>query len=427
MPLTFEAARAAGGDPRLGGGDGFDDTVDLPEILLSIAHFFRHESCGQCVPCRIGTERQAELLARLKSGQLLGSLGEEMALMRELGQAMRDASICGLGQTASSAIESALARFPFSRARRRRSCHEPGRHPVQPAAGVAPAAAAAAAAGGAAGRARDRRQKRGGGPGATVLEACRQAGAEVPTLCFLETLTPVNACRLCVVEQEGARVLVPACSRRAEPGMKIKTRSERVDTSRRLVLELLASAVDLETAPSLAPLFAEYGATPRRFGANASTVAQPILEDNQLFARDYGKCVLCYKCVEACGVDAQNTFAIGIAGRGFEAHVATELKVPLPESGCVFCGNCIAVCPTGALVPTHELELRRAGEWAPERQTVTDTICPYCGVGCTLSLHVQDEKIVKVSSPFENSVTAGNLCVKGRFGWEFVNNKPAGT
>ena len=264
-------------------------------------------------------------------------------------------------------------------------------------------------------------------PGATVLEACRQAGAEVPTLCFLETLTPVNACRLCVVEQEGARVLVPACSRRAEAGMKIKTRSERVDTSRRLVLELLASAVDLETAPSLEPLFEEYGASKQRFGAAASTVAQPILEDNQLFARDYSKCVLCYKCVEACGVDAQNTFAIGIAGRGFEAHVATELAVPLPESGCVFCGNCIAVCPTGALVPIHELELRRQGEWAPERQTATDTICPYCGVGCTLTLHVQDEKIVKVSSPFENSVTAGNLCVKGRFGWEFVNNRPPST
>ncbi len=260
-------------------------------------------------------------------------------------------------------------------------------------------------------------------PGATVLEACRKAGAEVPTLCFLETLTPVNACRLCVVEQEGARVLVPACSRRAEPGMKIKTRSERVDTSRRLVLELLASAVDLETSPDLEPLFAEYGASKQRFG-KASTVAQPILEDNELFARDYAKCVLCYKCVEACGVDAQNTFAIAIAGRGFTAHVATELAVPLPESGCVFCGNCIAVCPTGALVPTHELEMRRAGEWAPERQTQTDTICPYCGVGCTLTLHVQDEKIVKATSPFENDVTAGNLCVKGRFGWEFVNNRP---
>lgn len=261
-------------------------------------------------------------------------------------------------------------------------------------------------------------------PGATVLEACRAAGADIPTLCFLETLTPVNACRLCVVEQEGARVLVPACSRRAEGGMKIKTRSERVDTSRKMVLELLASAVDLDNAPGLQPLFAEYGVRRQRFGAGASTVAQPVLEDNQLFARDYSKCVLCYKCVEACGVDAQNTFAIGIAGRGFEAHVATELAVPLPESGCVFCGNCIAVCPTGALVPTHELELRREGQWAPERQTVTDTICPYCGVGCTLSLHVQDEKIVKVSSPFENSVTAGNLCVKGRFGWEYVNNRP---
>ena len=258
-------------------------------------------------------------------------------------------------------------------------------------------------------------------PGATVLEACRKAGAEVPTLCFLETLTPVNACRLCVVEQEGARVLVPACSRKAEAGMKVHTNSARVRTSRKVVLELLASSVDLSTADELKPLLAEYGADPARFGAAAATVAQPVKDDNDLYVRDYSKCVLCYKCVEACGTDAQNTFAIAVAGRGFHAHISTELDVPLPESACVYCGNCIAVCPTGALMAKPEFSLRQAGQWAPERQTAVDTICPYCGVGCTLTAHVQDERIVKVTSPFENGVTRGNLCVKGRFGFEYVN------
>jgi NADP-reducing hydrogenase subunit HndD len=133
--------------------------------------------------------------------------------------------------------------------------------------------------------------------------------------------------------------------------------------------------------------------------------------------------VLCYKCVEACGADHQNTFAIAVAGRGFDAHIATELDVPLPDSACVYCGNCIQVCPTGALMPKPEFELRLAGEWRPQTQTVTDTICPYCGVGCTLSVHVQDQRIVKVMSPLDNDVTLGNLCVKGRFGWEYVNNK----
>ena len=256
--------------------------------------------------------------------------------------------------------------------------------------------------------------------GTTIIDACKTLGIDIPTLCYLETLTPVNACRVCVVEVEGARVLAPACSRRVDPGMVIKTRSPRVDLSRKLVLELLASSVDLSTAPTLEPMFKEYDANPGRFGA-CETVAQPVKVDNDLYVRDYGKCVLCYKCVEACGTDAQNTFAIAVAGRGFDAHISTELDVPLPDSACVYCGNCIQVCPTGALMAKPEFDLRQAGQWRPETQQVTDTICPYCGVGCTLSVHVQDQQIVKVMSPLDNEVTRGNLCVKGRFGFEYVN------
>jgi len=257
--------------------------------------------------------------------------------------------------------------------------------------------------------------------GATILDACRDAGLDVPTLCYLETLTPVNACRVCVVEVEGARVLAPACSRRIEPGMVVRTRSPRVDLSRKLVLELLGSSVDLSTAPTLEPLMREYGADPGRFGPAPATVRQSPKVDNDLYMRDYSKCVLCYKCVEACGTDAQHTFAIAAAGRGFDAHISTEFDVVLPESACVYCGNCIAVCPTGALMAKHEYDLREAGAWKPEVQTATDTTCPYCGVGCTLTVHVQDRRIVKVTSPLESEVTRGNLCVKGRFGFEYVN------
>lgn len=262
--------------------------------------------------------------------------------------------------------------------------------------------------------------------GATLLEACRAAGKDVPTLCYHETLTPVNACRVCVVEVEGARVLAPACSRRAEAGMTVHTNSPRVRTARKVVLELLASSVDLSTADELQPMLREYGADPARFGAAPATVSQPVKDDNDLYVRDYSKCVLCYKCVEACGTDAQHTFAIAVAGRGFHAHISTELDVTLPESACVYCGNCIAVCPTGALMAKPEFALRQAGQWAPERQTAVDTICPYCGVGCTLTTHVQDARIVKVTSPFDNGVTQGNLCVKGRFGFEYVNEPDTG-
>jgi predicted molibdopterin-dependent oxidoreductase YjgC len=256
----------------------------------------------------------------------------------------------------------------------------------------------------------------------TILDACRRLGIATPTLCYADTLTPVNVCRVCVVEVEGSRVLVPSCSRKVEPGMIVHTDSERVRTSRRMVLELLGSSVDLSTAPDAQRYVDEYGADPDRFGERA-TVAQPVKVDNDLYVRDYSKCILCYKCVEACGVDHQNTFAISTAGRGFEAHISTEFDVDLPESACVYCGNCIAVCPTGALMFTSEYELRREGTWNEAEQSQVDTVCPYCGVGCNLTLHVQDDAIVKVTSPDDHDVTRGNLCIKGRFGFQFVQNR----
>ena len=260
--------------------------------------------------------------------------------------------------------------------------------------------------------------------GGTILDALNRAGIETPTLCFLQSLTPVNACRVCVVELEGARALVPACARRAESGMKIHTDSERVRHSRKMVLEFLASAVDLSTAPSAQQYCKRYGADPQRYGPRRATVATPAKIDNALYVRDYAKCILCYKCVEACGVDAQNTFAIAVAGRGFDAHISTEYDVALPDSACVYCGNCIGVCPTGALMFSSEYELRARGEWDEAQQTQTDTICSYCGVGCTLTLHVQENEIVKVTSPIENEVTSGHLCIKGRFGFSYVQNRP---
>src|SRR5215472_14801711 len=261
--------------------------------------------------------------------------------------------------------------------------------------------------------------------GSTILDAARQLGIDTPTLCFLESLTPVNVCRVCVVELEGSRVLVPACSRKVEPNMSIKTDSERVRLSRRVVLEFLGSSVDVSTAPAFKEYMGRYDAHPERFGSSAATVAQPPKIDNDLYVRNYSKCILCYKCVEACGVDAQNTFAIAVAGRGFSARIATEFDVPLPDSACVYCGNCIGVCPTGALMFKTEYDMREAGTWDESRQGQTTTICPYCGVGCNLTVHEQDGNIVKVTSPIDHNVTHGNLCIKGRFGWQFVQIEPA--
>ena len=261
-------------------------------------------------------------------------------------------------------------------------------------------------------------------PGSSLREACLTAGVEIPTLCFTPNFTPANACRLCVVELEGARTLVPACSRPVEPGMRIQTGSDRVRLSRRLVLEFLASSVDLSIASELQALLAEYGGRPERFTAEAATVAQPVKVDNDLYLRDYSKCVLCYRCVQACGSEAQNTFAIWVSGRGFGARIATEFDAALPDSACVYCGNCIEVCPTGALMFKTEFDLREAGTWAEERQHTTTTICPYCGVGCNLNLVVQDNQVVRVNSPAAHDITHGNLCIKGRFGTQPLDRRP---
>ncbi len=291
--------------------------------------------------------------------------------------------------------------------------------------------------------------------GTTILQACRAQGIDIPTLCHGETVEPEGVCRLCVVDT-GGRVLAPSCSAMVSQGMNVNTGNERVRVSRKLVLELLGSSVNVDLAGpalpdgSIASYMARYSADPSRFGppappaaagerdtrgtghhhapdgSTAETVAQPVKVDNSLFVRDYARCILCYKCVEACGVDAQNTFAISVAGRGFDARISTEYDIPLAEGACIFCGNCINVCPTGALMFSSEYELRQAGTWDESAQTVTDTICPYCGVGCTLQLHVQDNRIVKVLSPADSDVTQGNLCVKGRFGFEFVQVRPKG-
>ncbi|HUJ34785.1 MAG TPA: 2Fe-2S iron-sulfur cluster-binding protein [Solirubrobacteraceae bacterium] len=282
--------------------------------------------------------------------------------------------------------------------------------------------------------------------GSTILDACAKLGIDTPTLCYGETLTPANACRVCVVELEGARTLVPACSRKVEPDMVIQTNSPRVRLSRKMVIEFLASSVDLSITPPAADYQRRYNAHPERYGPpappdperdrkptghherpdgdTAATVHAPAKVDNDLYVRDYSRCILCYKCVDACGEQYQNTFAITVAGRGFDARISTEYANPLPESACVYCGNCIAVCPTGALMFRSEHDLREAAAWDESRQTETDTVCPYCGVGCNLTLRVQDNQIVKVTSPNDHDITRGNLCIKGRFGFQHVDPKP---
>jgi len=204
--------------------------------------------------------------------------------------------------------------------------------------------------------------------GATLLEAARQAGQDVPVICYHDATTSNGLCRLCVVEVEGRRLLQAACVTPAEPGMVVSTRSPRVERSRRTILEMLNSAVDLGQAPEIQAQLADYDADPDRF-PDARVRAIPLIDDNPFYVRDYSQCVLCWRCVQVCAADAQYTFALTLDGRGFETRVSTAFDAPLPESPCVFCGQCVGVCPTGALKPKIEWGLEQGWDAAQIRHS----------------------------------------------------------
>jgi NADH dehydrogenase/NADH:ubiquinone oxidoreductase subunit G len=194
--------------------------------------------------------------------------------------------------------------------------------------------------------------------GTTIHAAAKQAGIDIPTICYDERCTANGLCRMCVVEVVGARVLAASCVAPATQGMQVATRSERVDRSRRTILEMLDSAVDLSEAPEIQAHVAEYSPVLGRFGA-CERRDPPVVDDNPMYVRDYNKCILCWRCVQVCADDAQRTYAINFDGRGFATQIGTFEDKPMPETSCVFCGQCVGVCPTNALKPKREYLLEQ--------------------------------------------------------------------
>lgn len=194
--------------------------------------------------------------------------------------------------------------------------------------------------------------------GKTLLDAARENGIDIPTICFHEATTANALCRICVVEVEGQRVLQPSCVVKAAAGMKVQTRSEKVIRARRTILEMLASTMDLSESPEIQNMMFEYGASSSRF-PDAERRESPVIDDNPMYVRDYSKCLLCWRCVQVCAEDAQYTFAINFNGRGFETQIGTFFEKPIPETSCVLCGQCVGVCPTGALKPRREFLLEQ--------------------------------------------------------------------
>ena len=189
--------------------------------------------------------------------------------------------------------------------------------------------------------------------GTTILQAARSIGKLVPTICYHEHFTAPSLCRICVVEVEKSRVLVQACSRPCENGMIVHTDSPRVQRARQTILELLNSSVDLSAAPEIQNYLSTFHADVTKY-ADGARRARPTHDDNPFYFRDYSKCIMCWRCVQACGEDVQWTFAIAKAGRGFDARIATFFDAPIPKTTCVYCGNCVQACPTGALKSKRE-------------------------------------------------------------------------
>jgi len=206
--------------------------------------------------------------------------------------------------------------------------------------------------------------------GKTLLEAARENGMDIPTICFHEATTANGLCRMCVVEVEGARVLQPSCIVQGAEGMKVKTRSEKVDRSRKTILEMLDSTMDLSEAGEIQTMMKDYGADPERF-PDAIRRESDVIDDNPMYVRDYSKCLLCWRCVQVCAEDAQYTYAINFEGRGFETQIGTFFDKPIPETSCVLCGQCVGVCPTGALKPKRQFMLEQG--MSPNEISVLNT------------------------------------------------------
>ncbi len=188
--------------------------------------------------------------------------------------------------------------------------------------------------------------------GTTILDAAAQLGIEIPVICYHPHLTANGLCRICSVDA-GWRVQAAACVAECSDGMEVKTQTDQVRRGRRTILELLASTVNLEEAPEILALLAEYGGDEGRFAGGARREV-PVYDDNPFYLRDYSQCINCWRCVQVCAEDAQFAYALNFDGRGFNTTIGTFFGEGMLNTTCVFCGQCVGVCPTGALKPKRQ-------------------------------------------------------------------------
>lgn len=250
--------------------------------------------------------------------------------------------------------------------------------------------------------------------GETIFKAAQRHGIDIPHLCFKDELGESGNCRACMVEIEGERVLAPSCCRKPGPDMKVHSNNERALKAQRMVLELLQSDMPEQTYTlenELQQWSAKLGVAGSRFEARTQQVAAD--ESHTAMSVNLQACIHCSRCLRACR-DIQVNDIIGLAGRGSKTKIVFELDDPMGKSGCVACGECVQACPTGALMPAGGV-----GMIQPDK--IVDSVCPYCGVGCLLSYHVKDNKVLYVKGR-NGPANKGRLCVKGRFGFDYIHH-----
>ena len=293
--------------------------------------------------------------------------------------------------------------------------------------------------------------------GETLLEVAERHHKEIPTLCYDTRLEPFGGCRLCIVELEGARNPVASCTTKAAPGMVVSTATEKIEAYRKTLVDLVLSEnreVDVHplrgyASGELANLRDRYavcsegarGTGPGRLTGAMSGTSKS--DDNPFILRDYELCISCYRCVRVCA-EQEGDHAITVMNRGFHTQIATEFDGLLKDSACTFCGQCIQTCPTGALADKKALRASdtvargpvpressavesreaegQAGALGAAPFAKTRTICPYCGVGCSVDILTQDEKIVGIHPAMDGPANLGALCVKGQFAYDFVQH-----
>ena len=261
--------------------------------------------------------------------------------------------------------------------------------------------------------------------GETIYEVIKRHQDSVPTLCYDPRLEPFGSCRLCIVELAGARNPVASCTTKATPGMVIKTATDAIEKHRRTLLELVVSEnreLDVDplrgcSSQELTTLVDRYDARTGRFQGRLSGTTNEA-DDNPFILRDYDLCISCNRCVRVCA-EQEGDHAINIVNRGFSAQISTEFGNNLKESSCTFCGQCVQTCPTGALADKKALR----AEADPNELKKTRSVCPYCGVGCSVDLLSKGDKLVGIQPAMDGPANEGALCVKGQFAFDFVQHE----